>query len=184
MVSVQYLWDLFEKCQGDANWMMNLLLNESGDKHGDPGTEEDDFICDCETSGWGTAESPESVIVEEEEEQQRIITTKEPTNRPLPHRQRRKPISQRQLEAAELIKRQIEESVVIGEEFYTANMKRVREWKAKKRNPATVTTSEETEASSSVTSPPEMEEDDDNEPDSEEDKKVRLWFFNLSFQSK
>lgn len=177
MVSVQHMWDLFEMCKGNANWMMNILLNESAEKHGDSNGEED-FTCNCDNSCWpaASAESPESVIVEEEE-----VVTKESANRPQPQRQRRKPPNQRQLgQEAEQIKRQIEESVVIGDEFYTTNMKRVRDWKSKKRNPAMITpTSEETEASSSAVSPPEMVEDEDDEevePDSEEDRKVSVLF--------
>lgn len=74
------------------------------------------------------------------------------------------------------MKRQIEESVVIGDEFYTENMKRVREWRnQKKKGPVIRTeTSQENTEHSSVTSADQEEEDYEDFEDGDDVFEFRL----------
>lgn len=130
-ISIQYLWELFEKCNGDANWMMNILLNETTEIDDIPGNNEEDFDCPCELSEEQRAIADAAAVAIETSREQRTGRT------PLPHRQQKKKMFNQRVfdQEAEQMKRQIEESVCIGDQFYSENMKRVREWKAKKRGP-------------------------------------------------
>lgn len=52
-IPISLLWDLFEKCQADANWTMDILLNESETKdfqtlNTQKEIDEDDFMCICD----------------------------------------------------------------------------------------------------------------------------------------
>lgn len=52
-ISLAPLWDLFEKCNGDGNWTMDILLNESETKemlilNSQEARDRDNFTCDCE----------------------------------------------------------------------------------------------------------------------------------------
>lgn len=124
-ISIQYLWDLFEKC-GDANWMMNILLNESNEIDDIPGNNDEDFDCLC---GLSETQREGAVAIGRSEQ-------KTGQAQPPQRQQKKKMFNQRVFDhEAEQIKRQIEESVCIGDQFYSENMKRVREWKAKKRGP-------------------------------------------------
>lgn len=51
-ISLAALWDLFEKCNGDGNWTMDILLNESETKdmqilNTQEAIDRDNFTCDC-----------------------------------------------------------------------------------------------------------------------------------------
>lgn len=75
------------------------------------------------------------------------------------------------------MKRQIEESVVIGDEFYTENMKRVREWRnQKKKGPVirTETSQDNNTEHSSVTSADQEEEDYEDFEDGDDVFEFRL----------
>lgn len=151
-VSTQYLWDLFEKCQGDANWLMNILLNESADADNIPGGEGDtDFQCHCDSPGT-MAESSNAVPGTS------TATSSRQPGKPPNQRQKKKAFNQKIFDAeAEEMRRQIEESVRIGDEFYTENMKRVRQYKNKMNVPL----SEDSDRSSVVALAEEEEGDDD-----------------------
>lgn len=52
-IPISLLWDLFEKCNGDGNWTMDILLNESETKdlqtlNSQEEIDRDNFMCDCE----------------------------------------------------------------------------------------------------------------------------------------
>lgn len=52
-IPVALLWDLFEKCNGDGDWTMDILLNESETKelqklNTQDETDRDDFTCYCD----------------------------------------------------------------------------------------------------------------------------------------
>ncbi|XP_055326889.1 uncharacterized protein LOC129580468 [Sitodiplosis mosellana] len=52
-IPVAPLWDLFEKCNGDGNWTMDILLNESETKdlqtlNSQEEIDRDNFTCDCD----------------------------------------------------------------------------------------------------------------------------------------
>lgn len=52
-IPVALLWDLFEKCNGDGNWTMDILLNESETKelqklNTQDEIDRDDFTCCCD----------------------------------------------------------------------------------------------------------------------------------------
>lgn len=142
-VSIKYLWDMFEKCNGDANWMMNILLNENVDTDDIPGDCDEDFYCSCDSPAWTETATTSDGTPQQDDggrstpmdaRSEASSTSNTGKGAPLPQRQKKKGLNHPtfQMEAEEM-KRQIEESVRIGDEFYTENMKKVREWKSKKR---------------------------------------------------
>lgn len=59
-IPVALLWDLFEKCNGDGNWTMDILLNESETKdlqtlNSQEDIDRDNFTCDCDKSSMSQA---------------------------------------------------------------------------------------------------------------------------------
>lgn len=135
-LSIHYLFDLFEKCRGDANWMMNILLNEDADADNIPGGDADeDFHCACDAAdsegrpataaGWGVGEE-DGASASSSGGPDRGATSKRAV------RQGKKKAAAFNLEA-EQMKRQLEASVCIGDQFYTENMNRVREWRNTKK---------------------------------------------------
>lgn len=54
-IPVGLLWDLFSKCNGDGNWTMDILLNESETKdlqtlNSQEDIDRDNFTCDCDNA--------------------------------------------------------------------------------------------------------------------------------------
>lgn len=62
-ISLAPLWDLFEKCNGDGNWTMDILLNESETKdmetlNSQEAIDRDNFTCDCEKPSLSNVAPP------------------------------------------------------------------------------------------------------------------------------
>lgn len=146
--------------------MMNILLNETADADNIPGGDGDeDLHCNCETACW-EEESPDDIALPGSSTGQRGGGGKQSQ----PQRLKKKTTSRAYDPEAEEMKRQIEERVCIGDEFYTENMKRVREWKNKKKpGPAGQSAAEDTERSSLSTSTVHGEDDDDDDEAEGED---------------
>lgn len=128
-VGIDYLWDLFEKCDGDANWMMNILFNENIRETDEPSNPDEDFSCTCDDGCWGESRVAHPDVQSDIPVEKRL---REDSMQTTPQRQqyRKKKTNQKFFSAeSEEIKRQIEGSVVIGDEFYTDHMKQVRSWK-------------------------------------------------------
>lgn len=110
------LWDLFENCNGDADWTVNLLYEENKFENTDSGAE---LTCNCIN---GTPQQCKDIPREE-------------TQKDIP----RTPIRNKKTENVKHVnlddwmatKRIIEESIQIAAPHYTNNMKKVRSWKGK-----------------------------------------------------
>lgn len=108
------LWDLFENCNGDADWTVNLLYEENKFDNIESGAE---LTCNC-VNGAPSRDIPR------EEAQKDIPKT--------PIRSKRtENVKQVNLEDWMATKKIIEESIQIAAPHYTNNMKKVRSWKGK-----------------------------------------------------
>lgn len=108
------LWDLFENCNGDADWTVNLLYDENKFENTDSGAE---LTCNC-VNGTPYKE-----------------TTREEVQKDIPRTPNRNKktenVKQVNLDGWMATKRIIEESIQIAAPHYTDNMKKVRSWKGK-----------------------------------------------------
>lgn len=105
-----YLWDLFKRCNGDADWCANLLFDEDKTDQMDGGS---DLTCSCE--------SKDVEKVKKVQQQQAS-----PTMKP-----KKTKIEAKQISLDELLetKELIEKSITIGQEHYPEHVNKVREWK-------------------------------------------------------
>lgn len=114
-VPLEFLWDLFEKCEGDGDWTMDILLKEEtrvGDYENldsDKDRAKDDFDCNCD----GLNASPPM---------EEILTGNASASYQTPKRDRSKINSDEHLAA----KRMIEESFQIGDEHYSNHTRKIR----------------------------------------------------------
>ncbi|EAT41521.1 AAEL006843-PA, partial [Aedes aegypti] len=128
-IPVQYLWDLFENCNGDGDWTANLLLEEQKNYEFE-GTADSEagavggqlaFECDCnETmisqvpsgdplgSGGGGYETDRSTV-----------SSESPRNT---SKRKEKPLS----EDLQNAKKQLEAFVVLGKEHYSKHIQQIR----------------------------------------------------------
>lgn len=128
-IPVQYLWDLFENCNGDGDWTANLLLEEQKN-YEFKGTADSEagavggqlaFECDCnETmisqvpsgdplgSGGGGYETDRSTV-----------SSESPRNT---SKRKEKPLS----EDLQNAKKQLEAFVVLGKEHYSKHIQQIR----------------------------------------------------------
>lgn len=113
-VALEILWDLFEKCEGDGDWTMDILLKEEtriGDYDNldsDSNRVKNDFDCDCDFVNVPTSIEYLS------------LTNAPPTQQ----RPRRDHTSNYEEQLA--AKRMIEESFQIGDEHYSNHMRKIR----------------------------------------------------------
>lgn len=125
-VALDILWDLFEKCEGDGDWTMDILLKEEtriGDyDHLDSESDraKNDFVCDCDY-----VNVPASI-----EE----ISTINASTYQRPRRDRTTINSEEHLAA----KRLIEESFQIGDEHYSDHTRKIRNIRRGVLSPAIV----------------------------------------------
>ena len=116
------LWDLFENCNGDADWTVNLLFEENKIEHIDSGAE---LSCNCVNG------TPSKEI--QREEVQKDIPKTPVRNKKTEH------VKNVNFDDWLATKKIIEDSVQIAAPHYTNNMKKVRSWKG---NPVTEMKSE------------------------------------------
>lgn len=129
-VPLEFLWDLFEKCEGDGDWTMDILLKEEtriGDYENLDSVmdrERNDFVCDCDCDAL-YAPSP----------MEETTTINVPTyQRPTRSRDRKTNNSEDHLAT----KRLIEESFIIGDEHYSDHTRKIRNIRHGVNSPAIV----------------------------------------------
>lgn len=123
-VALEILWDLFEKCEGDGDWTMDILLKEEtriGD-YDNLDRVKNDFECDCDYV-------PMPASIEE------ISTINASSTYQRPRRDRTTINSEEHLVA----KRLIEESFQIGDEHYSDHTRKIRNIRHGVPSPAIVT---------------------------------------------
>ena len=105
------LWDLFENCNGDADWTVNLLYEENKFENTDSGAE---LTCNCVNG------TPKDIPREEAQKDipRTPIRNKKTDN-----------VKHVNIDDWMATKRIIEESIQIAAPHYTNNMKKVRSWK-------------------------------------------------------
>lgn len=130
-VPLEFLWDLFEKCEGDGDWTMDILLKEEtriGDYENldsDMDRARNDFDCDCDVL---YAHSPM------EESSTINYSTMSTYQRPTRSRDRNTNNVEDHLAA----KRMIEESFQIGDEHYSDHTRKIRNIRHGVNSPAIV----------------------------------------------
>lgn len=161
-IPVALLWDLFEKCNGDANWTMDILLNESETKDLQTlNTQEeidgDNFACDCEKPALsGTSPAVDAIPAE---------WLKDSRASALPPRSQRKQKSNIPCEN-EVVKH-IEQQFVISDRHYSDHSRKIRDIRRGATATATSSTTnnnqsnEVAQASSSIMANDNFNEDDE-----------------------
>lgn len=125
-ISISFLWDLFEKCNGDGDWTMDILLKDEDTTanfaklkgHGDF---IDNFTCNCKSGRGSLLEAanaiPSALLMEHPE-----LAPTPPSLTPTRSRQNRI-----ETETESEIRRQIEEQFNINDEFYSPHVRKMRE---------------------------------------------------------
>lgn len=122
-IPVALLWDLFEKCNGDGNWTMDILLNESETKelqklNTQDEIDRDDFKCYCDNP------------VESKPDLKQVTGAipnewlKDSRKQALPQRNPRR--AKNAANESE-IRKQIEEQFVISDEKYSEHTRKIRD---------------------------------------------------------
>ncbi len=165
-VGLEILWDLFEKCEGDGDWTMDILLKEEtriGDYDGGSGGGggqdrlKNNFECDCDD---GVVHNKKTVISIKNESE--IPSTNDTPTYQRPRRDRSTTINNKEQLAA---KRMIEESFQIGDEHYSDHTRKIRNIRYGVNSPAIVNESatNNVEGASGV----DIDETEPNEEDEE-----------------
>lgn len=142
-IPVALLWDLFEKCNGDGNWTMDILLNESETKdmqtlHSQEAIDRDNFTCDCEkpSLSLGLSQAVDAIPAE---------WLKDSRSQPLPARNQRR---QKQSVTSENdVVKHIEQQFVISDTHYSDHSRKIRDMR---RSGATASGATATTSSSSL----------------------------------
>ncbi|KAJ6635678.1 NEDD4-binding protein 2-like 1 [Pseudolycoriella hygida] len=125
-VSLDILWDLFQKCEGDADWTMDILLKDEAriaDYDNSDGAA-NDFECSCDFENCPTSLSIAAIS---------IGKTSTPFKRPP---RERLPTNH---EGKLVAKRMIEERFTIGDEHYSSHTRKIRNLRHGVLSPVTVT---------------------------------------------
>lgn len=128
IIPIALLWDLFEKCDGDGDWTMDILLNENETKEIKKLTtqeqiDRDNFVCMCASSSSSTMPSanlfPSTIPIEWRDNNNR--------NQALPARSQRQKRNDRVQPSENDVLKQIEEQFVISDEHYSEHMRKIRD---------------------------------------------------------
>lgn len=125
-IPVSLLWDLFEKCNGDGDWTMDILLNESETKelqtlNTQSEIDQDDFGCYCDNPlGGPSVSNPDltqaAIAIPNE-------WLKDSRANVLPPRGSRRP--KNSISESE-VRKQIEEQFVISDDRYSEHTRKIR----------------------------------------------------------
>lgn len=148
-VPISLLWDLFEKCNGDPNWTMDILLNENFTdgidklKSGEE-IERDNFMCNCRSSSSMSTELQQAAMaIPVELLQEKSMPSISHTQS---HSSLQQSQSQTQLQLqpqkiprkvekilnksdSNILRRQIEQQFVIGDEHYSDHVRKIRDFR-------------------------------------------------------
>lgn len=129
-VPVSLLWDLFEKCNGDGDWTMDILLNEGAvdgfeKLESEEAIQRDNFVCNCRSSSVSLELQQAANAIPAQLLQQ----DKPPPGQPVqqPERNQRKEAIDRNCDSE--IRKRIEEQFVISDEHYSSHVKKIRDFR-------------------------------------------------------
>lgn len=111
-VNDTYLWDLFERCQGDPNWTVTILIDENKTEHMSSGNQ---LTCTC-----FTAEEHKPV------ETRRVEVIKKSQSPPSSAKKTKQELKQIELMDTKVA---IEQSIRFAPEHYPDHVNTVKEWK-------------------------------------------------------
>lgn len=122
-IPVALLWDLFEKCKGDGNWTMDILLNESETKdmqtlNSQDAIDRDNFICDCEkpSLSLGLSQAVDAIPSE---------WLKDSRAQALPARNQRR--QKPNIPSESDVVKHIEQQFVISDNYYSEHSRKIRD---------------------------------------------------------
>lgn len=130
-ISVSYLWDLFEKCNGDGNWTMDILLKDEDSTNANRLRSEelrlqDNFTCFCSSGQsvnntlYDAAKAIPATLLSDSAAPVRIASPSIPQAKT----SRRERI---ETHTESEIRRQIEEQFAINDESDSTHVKKIRE---------------------------------------------------------
>lgn len=160
-IPVALLWDLFEKCGGDGNWTMDILLNESETKdlqtlNSQDAINSDNFVCDCEKPLSLSADFSQAVDAIP------VEWLKDSRAQVQPARNQRRQKSS--VPCDNEVLKHIEQQFVISDDHYSNHSRKIRDFRrgAAAPLPAVASTSTSTStAKPSGSISPEINEEDD-----------------------
>lgn len=123
-VPVSLLWDLFEKCNGDGDWTMDILLNEDFTNgiqklHSEEEIGRDNFACSCRSPPCLELQEAANAIPAHF-----LQDIEKPVVNRLPRR-----IERIINDSDSNVRKQIEEQFIIGDEHYSERMRKVRDFR-------------------------------------------------------
>lgn len=158
-IPIALLWDLFEKCGGDGNWTMDILLNENETKEiemlqSQEEIDRDNFGCDCEKPPALSGEFSQAVEAFPAE------WLKDARGQPSPSRIQRRQKANNTNENEVL--KHMEQQFVISDKHYSNHSRKIRRG-ATATNPIATTSSSQATASTSqlISSDDNINEDDE-----------------------
>lgn len=118
-VNDKYLWDFFERCNGDADWCVNLLMDENLTDQMEAGN---DLTCTC----FGNDVTKPTVAKTKKDE-----PAKQAQQSPVAKGRKAKTDAIKQINLGEWLetKEAIEKSVTIAQEHYPDHVNMVKSWK-------------------------------------------------------
>lgn len=170
-VSLDILWDLFEKCEGDGDWTMDILLkdetriDEYDNTDGNMDGRDNDFVCDCDGGSSKTVDADQINVPSRNAggesspmTWQRVSRQQYNTNQ----KSNRVAINTEEQLAA---KRMIEESFQIGDEHYSNHTRKIRNFRrgvvTSPESPESATNTEEGACAIDVAETDSNEKDDE-----------------------
>lgn len=128
-IPVSYIWDLFEKCNGDADWTMDILLKEEDDGttnsyeklETEAAIQRDNFACACRS---GSAEMQKAVNAIPAA---LLLESPEPPATPPPIQSKSSRRDRIETENESSIRRQIEEAFAISDDRYSPHVRKIRD---------------------------------------------------------
>lgn len=127
-VPISLLWDLFEKCNGDGDWVMDILLKDEDFTNGVQKLESDDeiardnFTCDCRTPQMPNLQEAAKVIP---------VQIRSDTEKPAAAANRLPRRIERMINSTSdsSVRKHLEEQFIIGDEHYTDRLRKVRDFR-------------------------------------------------------
>lgn len=170
-ISLAPLWDLFEKCNGDGNWTMDILLNESETKemlilNSQEAIDLDNFTCDCEKPSSMSVVAPpvDSIPADWLADSRTSTALPQRTN---PRRQKPNATSEND------VVKHIEQQFVLSDSHYSMHARKIRDLRrgagSSSTSTAATTSSNIASAKASGTVSP-----DDNDNANEDDEIIEI----------
>lgn len=122
-IPVAPLWDLFEKCNGDGDWTMDIILNERESMgietlNTQEEIDRDNFTCDCDRVTAGTSSEQSALAIA-------AAATESLKSRMMPAQPVRR--KQQMGESEHEVRRQVNELFVIPDKHYSQHTRKIRD---------------------------------------------------------